>query len=151
MSPPVAIATYYYGFKRKLLIKPKFAIQIRFEIYLWMRIMCEILYLQRYTLFTLVRWICTVFFLMSSCKMEFRIFSSSLSLARSLSVCRAVPNCVCVCLNAVFFIYLSVVCITETSSTNSAYKWMQIVHIHPRWNKILCSTSYIFITQLKCK
>lgn len=45
MSPLVAIATYYYGFKRKLLIKPKFAIQIRFEIYLWMRIMCEILYL----------------------------------------------------------------------------------------------------------
>lgn len=39
-----------YGFKRKLLIKPEFAIQIRFEIYVYIFvnvcIMCEILYSQ---------------------------------------------------------------------------------------------------------
>lgn len=152
-----------YGFKRKLLIKPKFAIQIRFEIYVYIfvnvRIMCEILYPQ---FCTRCSWMfieyahCTVFFLVPSFKLEFCISGTFFSHLFMWTACvcgfSSSPSfCLCLCLSLFFS---STPLSFRITKTNSYKHCIQVSIAFPFILveiKYYALTSYIFITQLKCK
>lgn len=153
-----------YGLKRKLLIKPEFVIQIRFEIYVYIfvnvRIMCEILYSQ---FCTRCSWMfieyahCTVFILVPSFKLEFCISGTFFPPLYPNSMCMRLfflPFFLCLSVS-VFLSFLSSTPLSfRITKTNSYKHCIQVSIAFPFILveiKYYALTSYIFITQLKCK